>query len=214
MKPGARAFDENLLRLAFENIRADSRVWDIGANVGVFTFAAAGLARAGHVLAVEADVWLSQLIRRSARLHENRSMRIDVLTAAIAQQNGVSSFNIAQRGRSSNYLDEAGGRTEAGGVRTRVCVPTLTLDTLLQRFSAPTLVKIDVEGAEALVMRGARRLLEEFRPIFYIEVGSDSSDEISNTFAEHRYDLYDGERLRAGQAPLRRCSFNTLAVPQ
>ena len=138
LKPGARAFDENLLRLAFENIRADSRVWDIGANVGVFTFAAAGLARAGHVLAVEADVWLSQLIRRSAWLHENRSMRIDVLTAAIAQQNGVSSFNIAQRGRSSNYLDEAGGRTEAGGVRTRVCVPTLTLDTLLQRFSAPT----------------------------------------------------------------------------
>lgn len=212
LKPGATAFDLTLLNLARSHIRSDSVVWDVGANVGVFTFAAAGIARDGEVIAIEPDYWLGQLLHRSARLQGNRALRIAILTAALAEHNGVSELSIARRGRASNYLVAAGGWSQAGGERERVRVPTLTLDTLLEHFAVPTFVKIDVEGAEALVLRGAKQMLEKVRPMMYIEVGSGNSPEVSELLMGAGYRLYDGRKPLDGQAPMRACTQDTLAV--
>lgn len=60
--------DQTLTRFAMRHVRPDQTVWDVGANVGLFTFIAAGLAGpAGRILAVEADAWLVGNLRRSAR---------------------------------------------------------------------------------------------------------------------------------------------------
>src|SRR5579859_3877308 len=59
--------DPPLLRLAAEVVRRGDTVWDIGANMGLFSFAAAVLAGPeGRVLAVEPDTDLVGLLRRSA----------------------------------------------------------------------------------------------------------------------------------------------------
>ena len=61
--------DPVLMNLVKEFVRPGSVVWDIGANVGLFTFAAASLAGpGGQVMAMEPDAWLVQLLRRSAKL--------------------------------------------------------------------------------------------------------------------------------------------------
>ena len=60
-----------------------------------------------------------------------------------------------------------------GGVRMRVHVPTLRLDTVLDTMPAPDFVKIDVEGAELLVLDGSAKLISKVRPVFYIEIGSE-----------------------------------------
>jgi hypothetical protein len=58
--------DEALLRNAIELVRPGDVVWDIGANVGLFSFAAAAPAgSAGKIVSFEADVWLAVLLRRS-----------------------------------------------------------------------------------------------------------------------------------------------------
>jgi hypothetical protein len=64
IKLGEEAFDSGLLKIVDDYIRVDSVVWDIGANVGVFTFAAASRTLQGSVLAVEADIWMAQLLRK------------------------------------------------------------------------------------------------------------------------------------------------------
>ena len=115
LRLGPRAFNANLLRVAMQNIKSGSKVWDIGANVGVFTFAAVGAARDVSVLSVEADTWLVELLRRSTRLRENRDHEIKVLPAAVSDSLGVAAFLIAQRGRASNSLESTGGRSQAGG---------------------------------------------------------------------------------------------------
>jgi FkbM family methyltransferase len=213
LKLAADAFDADLLRLAQDHVKRDSVVWDVGANVGVFTFAAAGLAKDGHVFAIEADSWLAELIRRSCRLPENRSLGITVLPAAVSASNGVAEFVIARRGRASNYLAEAGGWSQSGGERERTHVATLTLDSLLESFRRPTFLKIDVEGAEAMVLRGATRLLQEVRPALYIEVGKENSDEVTRVLQAANYRLFDSTRPISGQQPLERCVQDTLAVP-
>lgn len=214
LKPGSDAFDAGLLRIIDENIREDSVVWDIGSNVGVFAFAAASIARKGSTLAVEADTWLAQLIRQSILLKQNRGLNIQVLPCAMADRIGVADFVIANRGRASNYLKAAGGRSQAGGHREKVTVPTLTLDTLLDFFTPPTFLKIDVEGAEAIVLRGANRLLSGVRPTIYIEVGTDATAEVTRILTEKRYSLFDGSKPWPQQTAAQSCAFDTLAVPQ
>src|ERR1041385_9098249 len=60
--------DPSLLRMVHELVKPGSIVWDIGANVGLFSLSAAALAGpSGSVLAVEPDLWLANLLSKSAR---------------------------------------------------------------------------------------------------------------------------------------------------
>jgi len=45
----------------------------------------------------------------------------------------------------------------------------MTLDRLAQSFRCPTVIRIDVEGAENLVLQGAERLIRAHRPILVVE---------------------------------------------
>ncbi len=169
LKPGANAFDKDLIRIAERFLKEKSNVWDIGANVGVFTFAAAAVANKGMILSVEADTWLTGILRRSAQLKENNEKDIRVLPVAISEMNSVASFMIAKRGRASNALEVVGGRSQMGGVREKQYVPTLTIDTLLGSFPEPDFIKIDVEGAELLALKGASKVISSIRPVFTLK---------------------------------------------
>ena len=69
---------------------------------------------------------------------------------------------------------------DRGPSASHVTVASWTLDSLLERrTSPPVLVKIDVEGAEALVLRGAARLLSEHRPAILMEVHNASAGRTS-----------------------------------
>ncbi len=96
-----------------------------------------------------------------------------------------------------------------GGVRELLTVPTLTLDFLLQHTFQPDFVKIDVEGAERLVLDGGSNLLRVIRPSFYIEVASHNKNIITDIFKSYSYRLVDGETRK----PTDRCTQNTLAFP-
>jgi FkbM family methyltransferase len=207
-------FDEDLLEVVSTWIQPDSIVWDVGANVGVFALAAAARAAEGQVLAIEPDIWLAGLIGKSVTLTPRLVPRISVLPAAISSKNGVETFLIANRGRASNALESAGGRSQMGGVRKRVCVCTLTLDTLLESCPGPTFLKIDVEGAELEVLRGARRVLDEIRPVMHIEVDESLSGEVSTFLLKSNYVLFDGAAPYVKSNSLKECVFNTLAIPE
>jgi predicted RNA methylase len=66
-KRDIRSVDPHLLSMARELVRPGMTVWDIGANVGLFAFAAAGLG--AQVLAVEGDTWLANLLHRSVAIN-------------------------------------------------------------------------------------------------------------------------------------------------
>src|SRR5216684_2429213 len=109
--------DPPLLQLAAEVVRRGDTVWDIGANVGLFSFAAAVMAgSAGRVLAVEPDTDLVGLLRRSA-VGAVGHAPVEILPAAISDDLSVARFHIARRNRATSHL--AGfGSAMAGGVRS------------------------------------------------------------------------------------------------
>lgn len=92
-----------------------------------------------------------------------------------------------------------------GGVRDYQYVPTLTLDTLLESLPQPHFVKIDVEGAEHLVINGASRLIDEVRPRpkFFIEIGRNYMDAILTRLTSSGYLALqaDGQALDLDSPP-------------
>ncbi len=211
--PGATGFEQNLLTLADRYVQPRSVVWDIGANVGAFAFAAAVRAGEGHVLAMEPDPFLVSLLRRTAGLPANRDLNVRILPAAISEVDGVTELTLAERGRSTNTIGGAFVGTQRGGQRGTLTVPTLRLDTLLNHYPPPNHVKIDVEGAEVLVLKGARQILAEARPIFFVEVAKENEDSVRALLTAERYVFFDGADLQASEPGTTRCEWATLAKP-
>ena len=207
------AVDPFLLKMAAGLVRPGMTVWDVGANVGLFTFAAAFAAGpGGYVLAVEADGWLAELLQRSARTAPPAYARVEVLSAAVSDVPGTAELCIARRGRAGNHLRNVSGSTQTGGAREVRQVPAVTLDSLLDRFPPPDLIKVDAEGAELLILRGAERLLREFRPVLLCEVIAENTREVGALLRGHGYTLFDAEAHPAGP-PIEQPTWNTLALP-
>ncbi len=187
--------DPFLLSMVRELVRPGMTVWDIGANVGLFSFAAASLG--AQVVAVEADIWLANLMQRSARLNK---LPVTVLPAAVSDRQGVSQLYRSAHGRSSNSL------TGSGSSQT---VVTVTLDWMLDHFTAPQVLKIDVEGVEYAVLSGAHKVLQS-RPLIFCEV-TEHHEEVGELLRKADYKYY-AARVDDRQ-PLQRPSRDTLAIP-
>lgn len=177
------SFDEELVRLA-GGLPADSVVWDVGANCGVFAFSCPS---GSQIVCFEADPFLAGLLRRSAR--ENRDLTVEVREEAVSDSNGKATFVIAAHGRATNHLSNVPGSTMSGGERQRITVQVLTLDSFLAATRAPTFIKIDVEGAEREVLRGARRVLESCKPIIYLEANSETLPDCRTMLIELGYSM-------------------------
>jgi FkbM family methyltransferase len=202
--------DPPLLRLAAETVGLGDTVWDIGANLGLFSFAAAVAAGStGRVLAVEPDIRMAGLLRRSTVLNVGHAP-VDVLAAAVSDDLSVARFHLARRNRSTNHLDGF-GTTQTGGVRATELVPTFTLDWLAAHFPTPDVIKIDVEGAEAAVLAGGTRVLEHASKII-CEVAASNSAVVQDTLIRHGYVLYEGDQAPDDRAAVAAAPPTTLAV--
>lgn len=207
---GMAQVDPALLRLAAGTIRPGDTVWDIGANLGLFSFAAAVAAGpSGRVLAVEPDTVLAGLLGRSAAANHGHAP-VEVLSAAVSGEESLARFHVAKRNRATNHL--AGyGTSQAGGVRSTRLVPALTLDWLADRFPPPDVIKIDVEQAEVAVLGAASRVLAHARAVV-CEVAASNSAVVRDLLTGHGYTLYDGDRPAVDRGPVADAPPNTLAV--
>ena len=190
--------DPVLLDLAEHLVRPGDVVWDVGANVGLFTFAAAH--RAARVLAFEPDPWLADLLERTAASFPN----VSVIRAAVADYCGEGELHIARRARGSNFL-LGQGSSQSGGTRRLAEVQVVTLDSLGQ--APPNVLKINVETGELAVLRGAARLLAQSLPVVICEVAKENVSAV--TACLRGYTLFDAERGK----PVNTAVWNTVAVP-
>jgi FkbM family methyltransferase len=206
------AIDPILCQLAQEFIRPGNVVWDIGANVGLFSFAAAHLAgNAGKIFAFDADTWLVALLRRSSTIQPGTSAPVEIVPAAIASSPvELRTFNVAVRSRASNAL-QGYGYVNAGGVSEQQTVVCLSMDWLAERLPLPDVIKIDVEGAELEVLQGARGLLQRCNPVIICEVGSENSRQVGDFLREAGYSLFDGD-TEPPRLKLEIASWNTVAI--
>lgn len=216
-RPNLATVDPLLFDMALEMVKTGHVVWDVGANVGLFSFCASALAGpSGSVLAIEPDFWLAHLLTRSAQglsRHCCTVAPVTVVCAAVAEQTAVSEFQIAERGRAANHLAEIQGSSQVGGNRYSQQTITVSLDFLLEHFPSPSVLKIDAETAEVKVLHGAAKLLRTSRPIIWCEVSPENCDAVANLLHKDGYEIYAAALRPAERTALHRASWNTLAIP-
>lgn len=205
------AIDPMLLNAVNTLVRPGHVVWDVGGNMGFFAFAAAVRAGNGRVAVFEPDLSLCHLLQRSR--DANPDLSVDIFPLAVSNRDGIAQFNIAERARSTNFLAEAQGSTQTGGVRQTLSVPTIRLDTFLQHYPAPDLVKIDTETAEHLVVEGMQELLRSARPVVLCEISNNNFDFVAGQLKQLGYRLCDANSLPAMIEVSGPCD-NILAIPE
>jgi FkbM family methyltransferase len=135
-------------------LRPGDCVFDVGANTGFFTLLASELVGpTGQVVAFEPLPRNLAYLQRHLRM--NRANNVRLCAAAVADEAGNAMFTVAGN-------PSMGGLSAAG----TLAVPVVTLDDFIRDdgVKPPRVVKIDVEGAEAAVLRGATKLLARHRP--------------------------------------------------
>lgn len=158
---------------------------DVGANLGYFALMA--LARTGDakaVIAVEPNPALAHLIQESMGLNGFRSGT--TLCAAVGAQTGECDLVVNPRRSSAAWVRVPGDRPSVNRV-CRARVVTLNELFSIQPLDRP-LVKIDVEGCEVDVFRGAAGALES-GSIFVSEVSLRSIPEIHRMVGKYGYSM-------------------------
>lgn len=141
---------------------ADALLLDVGAHKGLFSIVHLALHPRHRALLLEPSPPLSRDAAALMRLNA-AGARGEVLTVGAGAENGTRRIAVDALGFARPAAEGAG---EA--------VPFTTIDRLCEsRNLAPALVKIDVEGAEADVVRGARATLLAHHPVVCLELHFD-----------------------------------------
>jgi FkbM family methyltransferase len=190
-------------------VKPGSTVFDVGANAGFFSVLSAELGAEVH--AFEPNPAVQELLQTTASL----GGQITVSRCACGAETGTMTL----------YVSNA-GETGSSGVmvaldRESVQVGVITLDEYSEDHGVyPQIVKIDVEGAEADVLRGMHQILRRDRPTLIIElhvikgpVEHATHGEVCTLLsdADYDYQLIDSNKPRDDGGPVRE---NILATPR
>lgn len=182
--------------------------YDIGANLGFFSLIGgrmAGMAH-GHVYAFEPAPDNAEAIRRNAAL--NGVHNVTVIDKAVSSHGGRGRLQIVDD-QSWSKLEEYGQHPYTERV---IDVELVAIDELLAAgvLRPPTVVKLDVEGAEIAALEGMRATIREHRPAIICELHG-THEEFASLMAEHGYRVINLE----GTLPVQDAgaSAHALALP-
>jgi len=204
-------FSLELRRIVLPLLRPDDLVVDVGANFGFWALPAARLGC--RVIAVEPIADTRARLARNAA-HNGLAERVEIVAEALSDADGTLAITVpgGESGQASAHPDE-------GIDVATFTVPATTLDELLADRPARFL-KIDVEGHEPAVLRGARRvlasgqiqyvLIELASPVMTRSGGSAAA--LIDVLAGHGYSFVRFVRANEGLFPRR--SYGRLTLEQ
>jgi FkbM family methyltransferase len=192
------SFEPNEFAFLRDYLQHDMAVIDVGANEGVYTlFAASRVGPKGRVVAVEPSS--RELIRLRKNLDINALGNVLVAESALGEEAGEVDLAVAEP---SHAGQNTVGRSVSNPKVTTESIERVRVQTLDEVVSEARLrrvdfIKIDAEGAELNVLRGARRTLERFTPVLQLEIEPAAlahhgvtSDNVTEELTERGYGVW------------------------
>lgn len=183
IRSSGEPYELEMLRAMAASLSAGDLVLDVGANIGNHTLYLAAVSGA-DVIAYEPDLRLTEALTRSVSVN-NLEQRVSVRNVAVADQTGeLVLVDDVDGNMGGQHLST---EPDAEGPR----VPVVRLDDEMPDGTVHAM-KIDVEGYELNVLRGARSLIERDRPDLWIEcLDADHYRSIAKTIVPLGY-RFDG----------------------
>jgi len=164
-------FERHELEFVLGALQPGMTFIDVGANVGLFSIPAAKKVEHGRVFAFEPSAWTMELLSKNASLNQLRNL--EIVHSAVGDYTGEATLQVNASGKDG--LNTIGKPVhDDSEIVTTEKVPITTLDDFLRGHSIlhVDVMKVDVEGAELLVFRGAKDLLAKHdAPLILYESG-------------------------------------------
>lgn len=143
-------------------IKPGMNIIDIGANIGFYSLLAADrLGGSGNLTCFEANPEMADLVFQNLQIN-GFGDRSNVINKAVFFEDGPLTFNLYEKflGSSSIWADLAHVENYRDKIK-KITVEGITLDSHFPSGSVIDFIKIDAEGAEPFILKGAKRLLKE-----------------------------------------------------
>lgn len=173
---GERPILEGLLR----SLEPTDVVYDVGANVGTYTCFVASELGSRRTVAFEPEP------QNAARLRDNLELNeLDIELVEIALSDGDGTVELALSGNEAGEGEHAIATDQA---TETIDVELARRDAMIERrdLPTPTVVKIDVEGAELSVLQGLSETLRNHVRLAYVEVHPEKLPEFGDSAPEVR----------------------------
>jgi len=154
------------LNLLLKYISSETVFWDIGAQIGYFSCIFSRLLTKGCVVSVEPFPEHLELVREHIRINNLRN--VIIIDKALSSVEKSFPFVIA-RGAHEGKI--AHNKEHLNLTVKAVNIEATTMDILINSgVPVPNIVKIDTEGEEGQILKGATLVLQKYQPSFLIEI--------------------------------------------
>lgn len=168
-------FEPDLVECIRKTVSSGDYVIDVGSGFGFYTkILADSVGSSGKVLAFEPDQTNFIRTRNCFALDATSAPSnecVVVKNLAVSSNNGYSKLLIDGRNPANHRLQDS-DNVEG------ISVQTVTLDSEVESFGLPSFVKIDVQGNELEVLRGATKLIARHKTNFLIEFDPENDGEL------------------------------------
>ncbi len=183
-------FEPEIAYLIQSLVKPADTVIDVGANVGVHTVAFARAAREGHVYAFEPVAEMAE--RASLNCALNRLDNVTLFNCALGEKTGEVEINVNVAGGgmegTSSILKTVHVERRPENYQSRK-IPVRRLDDVLAEEkpnSRVSFIKIDTEGFEPMVLKGAMETIRNHRPAMIVEAHTTRLAQIGLSFQWYR----------------------------
>lgn len=198
------------LEFVKKQLRPGDIVLDIGANVGLYSvLMGVAVGQSGCVFSFEPSP--ANVLRLRKNLERNNLSTANVFPCALGESDGQMVLHLAEDPAYPSLVEVESGLSNG----TDIAVQVNSLDGVWEKSGRPmvSFAKIDVEGAEIAVIRGASNFLSVCKPMMLIEANSPQQlEQISGLlrplgyesmqpdgFALHNHIFYHQESLATGR---------------
>jgi len=192
-EPGSEA----LALACIDRLKLES-FWDVGANIGYYTWLLKSASLGLGAVMFEASPANAQLIRTT--LKRNRLPGVELIAAGASDCQGEGYLRVDSLAGATSTLDNSAEQTfeeQHWGVPSgKTAISLVTIDEERSRRLRVDFLKIDVEGHEAAVLRGAQHTISSDQPILFVECFHPEHVCLGNLEREG-YRFVDGDRLKA-----------------
>ena len=193
-------YELELVKLIEKYLPADKDVIDVGANVGLFTVLFSKLIEnKNKVLAIEPTP--AALAFLEANVNRNSCNKKVIIHSGVASNSeGSFSINVIPGMEEYTSMGKIVHESARDKISNSIKVEGKTIDSLVGKYGInPGFIKIDTEGSEYKVLKGAEGILKKYKPIVLSELSEKLLIEQSASCFEV-YDFFKGLGYRVVDA--------------
>jgi FkbM family methyltransferase len=199
-------FQKHVSQNKYLSLPQDAVIFDVGANSGIMSLQFAKLVPLGKVYSFEPTFYAFSKLEKNLELNPELAKRI------VAIQSFVSSSTSEEPNIKAYASWKVGGTAEGvkhqvhrGTEKSTKGIKAVCLDDFCEQHGIKRLdfIKIDTDGHEFEVLKGAKKVISEFSPIIIFEIGIYLMDERSIVFSDYLeffdslgYSLFNSKNLK------------------